>query len=210
MPVAVLLTTWAMQVDKPNLKVLGNVSVIVLGIIVASYGEIAFVFTGFAFQAFGICFESVRLVMVQKLLSSPEYKMDPLVSLYYFAPICAVMNGICCLIFEGPSLSVQAILDAGLVMLFMNAAVAFCLNVAVVFLVSLSLNLINVDRQNLVPRPHLIRRPKRYPPRRAFGHHLVDSCHRPTNVWLHHRTQRVNLVQDRWRTSSSRLHETHQ
>lgn len=47
------------------------------------------------------------------------------------------MNAICCLIFEGPKLSVQAILDAGLVMLFMNAAVAFCLNVAVVFLVRL-------------------------------------------------------------------------
>jgi len=45
------------------------------------------------------------------------------------------MNAICCLIFEGPNLSVQAILDAGLTMLFMNAAVAFCLNVAVVFLV---------------------------------------------------------------------------
>ena len=82
------------------MKVLGNVSFIVLGIIVASYGEIAFVFIGFVFQACGIVFESVRLVMVQKLLSSPEYKMDPLVSLYYFAPVCALeamlMTGLCC------------------------------------------------------------------------------------------------------------------
>jgi hypothetical protein len=70
------------------MKVLGNVSVIVLGIVVASYGEIAFVFMGFVFQACGIIFESIRLVMVQKLLSSAEYKMDPLVSLYYFAPVC--------------------------------------------------------------------------------------------------------------------------
>jgi len=69
------------------MKVLGNVSVIVLGIIIASHGEIAFVFAGFVFQVFGIAFESIRLVMVQKLLSSPEYKMDPLVSLYYFAPV---------------------------------------------------------------------------------------------------------------------------
>jgi len=44
------------------------------------------------------------------------------------------MNAIC-LIFEGSRLSVQAVLDAGVIMLFMNAAVAFCLNVAVVFLV---------------------------------------------------------------------------
>jgi hypothetical protein len=76
-----------MRIDEPNMKVLGNVSIIVLGIVVASYGEIAFVFIGFLFQCFGIAFESIRLVMVQKLLSSPEYKMDPLVSLYYFAPV---------------------------------------------------------------------------------------------------------------------------
>jgi drug/metabolite transporter (DMT)-like permease len=87
MPVAVLLTTWGMQIEPPNMKILGNVSVIVLGIIIASYGEIAFVFMGFVFQACGIFFESIRLVMVQKLLSSAEYKMDPLVSLYYFAPV---------------------------------------------------------------------------------------------------------------------------
>jgi hypothetical protein len=85
--VAVLLTSWGMRIEQPNLKVLGNVSVIVMGIIIASYGEIAFVFVGFVFQACGIVVESVRLVMVQKLLSSPEYKMDPLVSLYYFAPV---------------------------------------------------------------------------------------------------------------------------
>jgi drug/metabolite transporter (DMT)-like permease len=86
-PVAVLLATWALRLEQPNLKVLGNVSVIVLGIIIASWAEIAFVMSGFVFQVFGIAFESVRLVMVQKLLSSPEYKMDPLVSLYYFAPV---------------------------------------------------------------------------------------------------------------------------
>jgi hypothetical protein len=136
MPVGVLLTSWAMKTDTPNMRVLANVSVIVLGVVVASYGEIAFVVIGVVFQVFGILFESVRLVMVQKLLSGSEYKMDPLVSLYYFAPVCAAMNAICCIIFEGPRLSLQAILDAGLIMLFMNAAVAFCLNVAVVFLVT--------------------------------------------------------------------------
>ena len=46
------------------------------------------------------------------------------------------MNLMACIIFEGPSLSIQAILDAGPIMLFMNAAIAFCLNIAVVFLVS--------------------------------------------------------------------------
>ena len=83
-----------MGIAPVNLKVLGNVSFIVLGVIIASYGEIKFVMTGFLFQLAGVAFEATRLVMVQKLLSSAEFKMDPLVSLYYFAPACAVMNGV--------------------------------------------------------------------------------------------------------------------
>ena len=86
-PVTVLLASWALKTDEPSMRVLLNVSVIVIGIVIASYGEIAFVLVGFVYQVLGVSFESVRLVMVQKLLSSPEYKMDPLVSLYYFAPV---------------------------------------------------------------------------------------------------------------------------
>jgi hypothetical protein len=88
-----------MQLEQPNMKVLGNVSIIVVGIMIASYGEIAFVLIGVIYQACGILFESIRLVMVQKLLSSAEYKMDPLVSLYYFAPVgslkSALKTGLC-------------------------------------------------------------------------------------------------------------------
>jgi hypothetical protein len=76
-----------MQTQPPNYKLLGNVCIIVFGIVIASYGEIAFVLIGVIFQVFGLIFESIRLVMVEKLLSSAEYKMDPLVSLYYFAPV---------------------------------------------------------------------------------------------------------------------------
>lgn len=120
-----------------NLKVLLNVSIIVIGIIIASFGEIKFVFIGFLYQLGGIVFEAVRLVMVQRLLSSAEFKMDPLVSLYYFAPVCAMMNGVTALIFEVPSMTIANIHEAGILTLLANALVAFLLNVSVVFLVSL-------------------------------------------------------------------------
>lgn len=45
--VATLLTTWAFGIEPPNLKKLGNVSFIVAGVVVASFGEIKFVLTGF-------------------------------------------------------------------------------------------------------------------------------------------------------------------
>lgn len=119
------------------MKTLGNVSFIVIGVIIASYGEIAFVLTGFLYQAAGIVFEAIRLVMVQRLLSSSEYKMDPLVSLYYFAPVCAIMNGLTSLVVEIPTMHMEDIYRVGFVVLIANAMVAFLLNVSVVFLVSL-------------------------------------------------------------------------
>lgn len=73
--------------------------------------------------------------MVQRLLSSSEFKMDPLVSLYYFAPACAVMNGLVALVVEVPRLTLQEVYDVGLFILLANAMVAFLLNVSVVLLV---------------------------------------------------------------------------
>lgn len=135
-PVAVLLAGWALGTSQPNLKVLFNVSFIVIGVVIASIGEIKFVLIGFLFQLGGIVFEAIRLVLVQQLLSSAEYKMDPLVSLYYFAPVCAVMNGLVSLVFEVPKIHMSHVWNVGLVTLLANAMVAFALNVSVVFLVS--------------------------------------------------------------------------
>lgn len=73
--------------------------------------------------------------MVQRLLSSAEFKMDPLVSLYYYAPACAVTNGIVTIFAELPRLTLNDIYGLGLGTLVANALIAFMLNVAVVLLV---------------------------------------------------------------------------
>jgi len=93
-PVAVLITSWLFHVASPKLRVLLNVLFIVLGVSLASLGEIRFVWAGFFFQAGGIFSEAIRLILIQILLSSESggQNMDPLVSLYYYAPVCTVMN----------------------------------------------------------------------------------------------------------------------
>lgn len=133
---AVLLAGWAMGAEKVDAKMLLNVSFIVIGVIIASIGEIQFVLVGFIFQLGGIVFEAIRLVMVQSLLSSAEYKMDPLVSLYYFAPVCAMMNFCFAIVFDLPRMTMAHIYHVGLFTLLLNAVIAFALNVSVVFLVS--------------------------------------------------------------------------
>ena len=125
-----------------NYKTLGNVSIIVIGVIIASFGEIKFVMVGFLFQLGGIVFEATRLVMVQRLLSSAEYKMDPMVSLYYFAPVCAVMNGSVALFLEVPRVTMGHIYGVGVWTLLANAMVAFLLNVSVVFLIGKTSSLV--------------------------------------------------------------------
>lgn len=141
-PVAVLLATWGLGVSPVNLKTLGNVSFIVIGVVIASLGEIKFVMVGFLFQVAGIVFEAVRLVMVQRLLSGSDFKMDPLVSLYYYAPACAVINGCVLLITELPRMTMVDIDRVGLITLVANASVAFLLNVSVVFLIGKTSSLV--------------------------------------------------------------------
>lgn len=103
---------------------------------IASYGEIRFNMTGFILQCSGIAFEAFRLALMQYLLSSGECRMDPLVSLYYFAPVCTAMNTVFTLMLEIPRLHVVDITNVGGFMLSANALLAVALNVSQVFLVS--------------------------------------------------------------------------
>ncbi|KAM3413846.1 hypothetical protein BST61_g10523 [Cercospora zeina] len=141
-PVAVLIASWIFGVAPVNLKTLGNVSFIVIGVVIASYGEIQFNMTGFLYQVGGIVFEATRLVMVQRLLSSAEFKMDPLVSLYYFAPACAIMNGLTALFIEFPRMTLADVEKVGYLTLIINAMIAFLLNVSVVFLIGKTSSLV--------------------------------------------------------------------
>ena len=135
-PVAVLITSWAWGVTNPSVRVLGNVLIIVFGVGLASAGEIEFSWLGFMFQLGGIVFEAMRLVLIQVMLSEDGQKMDPLVSLYYYAPVCAVMNFFVAWMTEYSSFQWEHLAQTGVGILVLNALVAFLLNVSSVFLVS--------------------------------------------------------------------------
>ena len=73
--------------------------------------------------------------MVQKLLTS-EYKMDALVSIYYYAPVCAVLNFCVALVFEVPRVTMAEVYHVGIPVFLLNGMIAFLLNFAAVPLVS--------------------------------------------------------------------------
>ncbi|KAG6356765.1 hypothetical protein INS49_014639 [Diaporthe citri] len=121
-PVAVLLTSWVWGVASPSCSVLFKVLVIVSGVALASAGEIQFQWIGFWCQMSAIGFEAIRLVMTQVLLSGDGQKMDPMVSLYYYAP--------------------RDFVRVGPLILIINASVAFLLNLASLFLIGKTSSLV--------------------------------------------------------------------
>lgn len=136
-PVAVLVMSWIWGVADPSAGTLFNILVIVFGVAMASFGEIEFSWIGFVYQWGGIIFESMRLVMIQVMLSGEGLRMDPLVGLYYYAPVCAVMNLLVAVVIEVPYFRWEDVVETGFGMLFLNALIAFMLNVVSVVLVSL-------------------------------------------------------------------------
>jgi drug/metabolite transporter (DMT)-like permease len=138
-PVAILLISWTFRIQDPNKKLAMIVFMISSGVALASHGEMKFNLIGFLFQASAVAFEASRLVMIQILLHN--LKMDPLVSLHYYAPVCAAINVIFLPFTEGLA-PFYELKNVGFAIFFSNALVAFLLNVAAVFLVGVASGLV--------------------------------------------------------------------
>ena len=203
MPVVTLLTAWALKPSQPSLHMLGKVSLIVLGIMIASVGEIQFVLIGFLYQAGGILFEAMRLVLVEQLLSGSGMKMDPLVSLYYFAPVCAVMNASIALVLEVPRATFAEVANLGLGVLLLNGCVTFLLNVSSVLLVSRrhrtnedqGTDSMRTDCQDFVSGDDPLRRSEGYPARSGFHAYLWRPSQWLAGFWILDCDLRITLLQ---------------
>ncbi|KAH8891172.1 TPT-domain-containing protein [Thozetella sp. PMI_491] len=148
-PISVYAVSLTAGVEKPCGHKLINLLFIVFGVLLASLGEIHFSWIGFLFQISANILESVRTVIIQILLSKDAQKMNPLVSLYYFAPLCVVTNMIAIYFTEAKSFQWSYVSDVGIFSLLANAAVAFALNVSSVFLIGKTSALVSCLTGNL-------------------------------------------------------------
>ena len=112
-----------------------NMVIIAVGVAIAAYGEIDFVWIGVIEQLSALLFEAMRLMLVQVLITKQGYGMNPIQSLYYVSPACAACLALPFAFVELP----EIIKDYGLVidysMLLLNALTAFALNLAVFLLI---------------------------------------------------------------------------
>lgn len=97
-PVYILLCLVAFKVEIPQRAVVIAVSLISIGTMVSSVGELKFSWTGFLLQSIADLFEGSRLVLTQILLSNNG--LTPIESLYFIYPATAVSQFFMVVLYE--------------------------------------------------------------------------------------------------------------
>ena len=127
--------------------------------------------------------------------------MSPLALLYYYSPVCALLNGLTALMFEAPDFDWNDLNRVGVGMLALNGGVAFLLNLTSVLLVSMPFPCLPAtpwllsfsmwankygpeDRQDLGSDDEPCRHPEITPARGCVRLHLGHSDHASPRYWL--------------------------
>ncbi|KAH8918384.1 TPT-domain-containing protein [Atractiella rhizophila] len=132
-PIVVLLLSFAFSLKEPSKKLFTIICLISLGVGIASYGEIAFDMSGFLVQLLAIVIESSRLVLIQMMLK--DTGMDPLTSLYYYAPVCLAFNSFFFVAIEGFAPLYTVLETVGGLTLLVNCCITLGLNFCSVWLI---------------------------------------------------------------------------
>ncbi|GMQ07407.1 hypothetical protein CsSME_00051603 [Camellia sinensis var. sinensis] len=104
MPVAVYSIGIIFRKDSFNSNTMANMLFISFDVVIAAYGEAKFDSWGVFLQLGAVGFEATRLVLIQILLTSKGITLNPITSLYYFAPCCFVFIFVPCLFIGFPVL----------------------------------------------------------------------------------------------------------
>ena len=135
MPGLVYVCGVAFGMEKLTRVTSFNMFIIAIGVAIAAYGEINFVYIGVVEQLSALVFEALRLMLVQVLITRQGYAMNPIQSLYYVSPACAACLALPFAAVELPEILADIHLEIDYGMLLLNALTAFALNLAVFLLI---------------------------------------------------------------------------
>ena len=85
-PVAVFLLGAAFGLEEMSYKMLSIMSVISVGVIVASVGEITISWVGVVYQMGGVVAEALRLIFIEIFLKKKGVKLNLISMMYYVSP----------------------------------------------------------------------------------------------------------------------------
>lgn len=135
MPGLVYVCGVAFGMEKLTRTTSFNMFIIAIGVAIAAYGELDFIYIGVVEQLSALVFEALRLMLVQVLITRQGYAMNPIQSLYYVSPACAACLAMPFIAVELPEILADVHLEIDYGMLLLNALAAFALNLAVFLLI---------------------------------------------------------------------------
>lgn len=131
-----------------------NMGLIAFGVLVCALGETNLVVKGLMHQLAALVFEAVRLTMIQVLINSQGFNMNPLQSLYYVSPACFTCLLVPFSLIELKPLMAMSTWNVYPSVFLANAFLAFALNLAVFLLIgktsALTMNIAGVIKDWLL------------------------------------------------------------
>lgn len=135
MPVSVFTVGCVFGMESYNPKTLGNMVIITIGVVIASYGEINFVVIGVLLQLASVATESTRLMLIQILLQRRGLSLNPVTTMYYIAPASFLFLSLPFAVLELRQVMGDPNVDFNPFIFLSNAGAAFALNMSVFMLI---------------------------------------------------------------------------
>uniref|UniRef100_J3MQ56 Sugar phosphate transporter domain-containing protein n=1 Tax=Oryza brachyantha TaxID=4533 RepID=J3MQ56_ORYBR len=136
MPVAVFLLGAAFGLEEMSCKMLAIMSVISVGVIVASFGEITISWVGVVYQMGGVVAEALRLIFIEIFLKKKGVRLNLISMMYYVSPCSALCLFIPWLFLEKPKMDESVSWNFPPFTLFLNCMCTFILNLSVFLVIS--------------------------------------------------------------------------
>ncbi|CAE7206022.1 unnamed protein product [Symbiodinium sp. CCMP2456] len=128
--------------QKWSIPVAKTILTITVGLMITSVGEIKFDWYGFLMQVTALFSEGLRINLLEILLKSAGYKLNPLSSILIFAPIASAILLVIGVVTDLDGISFEVMHQLGELVMVANALVAFFLNIAIYIAIQLASGLI--------------------------------------------------------------------
>lgn len=136
MPVAVFILGVAVGLEIMSCRMLLIMSVISIGVLVASYGEIHISWIGVVYQMGGVVGEALRLIFMEILVKRKGLKLNPVSVMYYVSPCSALCLFIPWIFLEKPKMDAHGTWTFQPIVLLLNSLCTFALNLSVFLVIS--------------------------------------------------------------------------
>ncbi|KAK8941110.1 putative sugar phosphate/phosphate translocator [Platanthera zijinensis] len=136
MPVAVFFLGAAAGLEVLSCKMFLIMSVISLGVIVASYGEVTVSWVGVVYQMGGVVGEALRLIFMEIFIKRKGIRLNSISVMYYVSPCSAFCLFIPWLFLDKPKMDSAGPWNFPPVILLLNCLCTFALNLSVYLVIS--------------------------------------------------------------------------